>query len=73
MKRNTDNSKVKNYDYTSIRVKGNTKNNVNKFLEKVNKVEDCGKVTFDVLVSYFLKSVTSEDIEKLQMELSLAL
>jgi hypothetical protein len=68
MKTNTDNSKVKNYDYTSIRVKGNTKNDVNKFLEKVNKVEDCGKVTFDVLVSYFLKSVTSEDIEKLQME-----
>jgi hypothetical protein len=24
MKTNTDNSKVKNYDYTSIRVKGNT-------------------------------------------------
>lgn len=68
MTTNAENSKMKNYDYTSIRVKGNTKNDVNKFLEKVNKVEDCGKVTFDALVSYFLKSVTNDDIENLQIE-----
>ena len=68
MKTDKDNSKMKNDDYTSIRVKGNTKSDVNKFLEKVNKTEDCGKVTFDALVSYFLKSVTNEDIKKLQEE-----
>ena len=56
---------MKNDYYTSIRVKGNTKSDVNKFLEKVNKTEDCGKVTFDALVSYFLKSVTNKDIKKI--------
>ena len=66
MKSNTDNSKKKNDEYTSIRVKGNTKNDVNKFLEKINKTEDCGKITFDALVSHFLKNVTPEDIETLQ-------
>lgn len=28
--------------------------------------EDCGKITFDALVSHFLKNVTPEDIETLQ-------
>ncbi len=67
MKANTDNSKNKNDEYTSIRVKGNTKNRVNKFLEKINKTEDCGKITFDTLISYFLENVTKDDIESLQM------
>lgn len=66
MKTNTDNSKNKNDDYTSIRVKGNTKNNVNKFLEKINNTPDCGKITFDAFISYFLKNVTQKDIENLQ-------
>ncbi len=43
MKSNTDNSKKKNDEYTSIRVKGNTKSDVNKFFEKINKTEDYGK------------------------------
>jgi hypothetical protein len=68
MKTNTDNSKVKNYDFTSLRVKGNTKNDATKFLDKVNKIEDCGKVTYDALVAYFLKNVTTEDIERLRVE-----
>mgnify|MGYP000303604166 CR=1 FL=1 len=34
MKTANENSKTKNNDYTSIRVKGDTKNNVNKFLDK---------------------------------------
>ena len=66
MKTNTDNSKKKNDEYTSIRVKGNTKSDVNKFLEKINKTEDCGKITFDAFISYFLENVTQEDIENLQ-------
>ncbi len=66
MKTNTDNSKKKNDDYTSIRVKGNTKNDVNKFLDKINKTEDCGKITFDALIRYFLENVTQEDIDQLQ-------
>ena len=66
MKTTNENSKTKNNDYTSIRVKGNTKNNVNKFLEKINKTEDCSKITFDALVGYFLENVNQEDIEKLQ-------
>lgn len=66
MKTTNENSKTKNNDYTSIRVKGDTKNNVNKFLDKINKTEDCGKITFDALVSYFLENVTQEDIENLQ-------
>ena len=59
---------MKNDSFTSIRVKKNTKGDVNKFLDKANKTEDCGKITFDALISYFLKNVTNEDIEKLQME-----
>jgi len=66
MKTNTDNSKKKNDEYTSIRVKGNTKSDVNKFLEKINKTEDCGKITFDAFISYFLENVTQEDIDNLQ-------
>ena len=66
MKTNTDNTKKKNDEYSSIRVKGATKSNVNKFLEKINKTEDCGKITFDSLVSYFLENVSQEDVETLQ-------
>ncbi len=66
MKATNENSKMKNNDYTSIRVKGNTKKDVNNFLEKINKTEDCGKITFDALVSYFLENVNQEDIENLQ-------
>lgn len=66
MKTNTDNPKKKNDEYSSIRVKGSTKSNVNKFLEKINKAEDCGKITFDSLVSYFLENTSQEDIEVLQ-------
>ncbi len=66
MKENTNNQKKKNEDYASIRVKAGTKLEINKFLEKVNKTEDCGKVTFDALVTYFLKNVTSDDIKSQQ-------
>ena len=62
------NSNGKNDKFTSIRVKKNTKIDTDKFLEKANKSEDCGKITYDALISYFLKNVTSEDIEKLQKE-----
>lgn len=68
MKTTEPNSNTKNDSFTSIRVKKNTKSDVNKFLDKANKTEDCGKITFDALISYFLKNVSSEDIEKLQME-----
>ncbi|MBT6325374.1 MAG: hypothetical protein HOJ35_05355 [Bdellovibrionales bacterium] len=68
MKTNVTNPNKKNDGYTSIRVKENTKNNVNKFLDKVNKSEDCGKVTFDTLVSYFLENISNEDVEKLQLK-----
>ena len=62
------NSKKKDYNFTSIRVKEGTKYDVNKFLEKVNKAEDCGKVTFDTLVSFFLEKMTKEDIAALQVK-----
>ena len=66
MKQNTNNTKKKNEDYASIRVKSDTKQDINKFLEKINKTEDCGKITFDALVTYFLKNVSSDDIKNLQ-------
>ena len=66
--KNTESSTKKNYNYTSIRVKEKTKGDVTKFLEKVNKTEDCGKVTFDTLIGYFLEKVEKEDIESLQLK-----
>ncbi len=66
MKTTETNAAKKNYNFTSIRVKDKTKEEVNKFLEKVNKAEDCGKVTFDTLVSFFLEKLTTEDIQALQ-------
>ena len=68
MKTTETSSKKKNYNFTSIRVKGETKREVYKFLEKVNKAEDCGKVTFDVLVNFFLERMTKEDMRTLQMK-----
>ncbi len=68
MKTNETNSTTQKGNYTSIRVKENTKVDVNKFLDKANKTEDCGKITFDALISYFLKNVTKEDIENLQLQ-----
>jgi hypothetical protein len=68
MKTTETNSTLKNDNYTSIRVKKNTKLEVNKFLDKANKTEDCGKITFDALISHFLENVTKEDIEKLQLK-----
>jgi isocitrate dehydrogenase len=65
MKTNTN---AKNDKYTSIRVKKNTKVDVNKFLDQANKAEDCGKITFDALIGYFLENVSNEDIEKLQLK-----
>ena len=66
MKNPEINSNKKNYNFTSIRIKVGTKYEVNKFLDKVNKSENCGKVTFDVLVNFFLEKMTKEDIEMLQ-------
>jgi hypothetical protein len=68
MKTNETNTNTKNDRYTSIRVKSNTKIDVNKFLDKANKAEDCGKITFDALIGYFLENVAKEDIEKLQIK-----
>lgn len=66
---NTETNKnEKSYDYSSIRVKGKTKEDVNKFLDRVNKADDCGKVTFDAFVSYFLNKANKEDIEMLQLQ-----
>ena len=59
MKTKEINSNKKNYNFTSIRVKEETKEEVNKLLEKVNKAEDCGKVTFDILVNFFAFSPKS--------------
>ena len=66
--KNTESATKKNYNYTSIRVKDKTKDDVTKFLEKVNKTEDCGKVTFDTLIAYFLENVNKDDIESLQLK-----
>ena len=54
--------------FSSLRIKESTKTLVSKFLDKVNKDEDCGKVTPDSLVKYFLENVTSADIEKIQLQ-----
>ncbi len=66
--KNLDTNTKKDYGFTSIRVKEKTKESVRSFLLKVNKSEDCGKVSTDVLLSYFLDKVTKEDIEALQLK-----
>ena len=58
----------KNYSFSSIRVKSGTKEAINKFLAKVNKAEDCGKVTPDLLINFFLEKITKEDVEALQVK-----
>lgn len=55
-------------EYKSIRVKSSTKQLIDKFLEKINKQEDSGKISFDVLVNFFLENVTNEDIKSLQLK-----
>ena len=66
--KNTETTTPKNYNFTSIRIKNKTKEDVTKFLEKVNKSEDCGKVTFDTLIGYFLEKTSKDDIENLQLK-----
>ena len=68
MKAKEINSNKKSYHFTSIRVKEGTKYEVNKLLKKVNQSEDCGKVTFDILVNYFLERMTKEDMKTLQVK-----
>ena len=68
MKAQETTSNKKNYNFTSIRVKDGTKEAVNKFLAKVNKTEDCGKVTSDLLINFFLEKVTKEDVDMLQKQ-----
>ena len=58
MKAQETRSNKKNYNFTSIRVKEGTKESVNKFLGKINKTENCGKITFDLLVNFFLEKMT---------------
>lgn len=66
--KNSETTTQKNYNFTSIRIKNKTKEDVTKFLEKVNKSEDCGKVTFDTLIGYFLENTSKDDIENLQLK-----
>ncbi len=66
--KNTESTQKKNNNYTSIRVKDKTKDDVTKFLETVNKNDDCGKVTFDTLIGHFLEKVTKEDIASLRLK-----
>jgi hypothetical protein len=58
----------KNNNYTSIRVKLSTKESINKFIEKINNTEDCGKITFDALANYLLNNISKEDIDNLQLK-----
>ena len=68
MKAKTKESIKKSYNFTSIRVKEKTKVDVKKILETLNKEEDCGKVTVDLLVGFFLEKMTKEDLKVLQMK-----
>ena len=68
MKAKEINSNKKNYHFTSIRVKEGTKYEVNKLMKKINKAEDCGKVTPDILLNFFLEKVTKEDMEMLRVK-----
>ena len=57
----------KKQSFKSIRVKDATKQKINKFLNKVNKSEDTGKITFDDLMNYFLENIETKDVEQLQL------
>lgn len=58
----------KNVTYNSLRVKNETKTLLQNLLTKINKNEDCGKITPDKIVNYLVKNVTNEDIKALQLE-----
>ncbi len=66
-KQNSKTQKTESNIYKSIRVKESTKEKVTNFLNKVNKSEDCGKISFDDLISFFLENVTIDDIKKLHL------
>ncbi|OFZ47611.1 MAG: hypothetical protein A2451_02555 [Bdellovibrionales bacterium RIFOXYC2_FULL_39_8] len=54
-------------EYKSMRIKSITKKSVDTFLEKINKQEDCGKISFDHVINFFIENVTSEEIKKIQL------
>lgn len=68
MKSKKAQSPNKNATYCSIRVKEKTKDNVTRLLKKINKNEDCGKVTFDHFVGHFIDNINDEDIQALQLK-----
>ncbi len=68
MKKESNKQENKNVTYNSIRVKESTKKNIAKVLEKVNKTDDCGKVTTDILISHLVERVSLEDIQRLQLK-----
>ncbi len=58
----------KNVTYNSLRVKNETKALLQNLLAKINKNEDCGKITSDKIIHHLVKNVTNEDIKALQLE-----
>lgn len=68
MKSKNQKDESKNVQYSSIRVKETTKINVSKFLEKINKSDECGKITTDIFMNYLLEKITQEDVQNLQLK-----
>ena len=58
----------KNVTYNSLRVKNETKALLQSLLAKINKNEDCGKITSDKIIHHLVENVTTEDIKALQLE-----
>ncbi|MBC86735.1 MAG: hypothetical protein CL677_06100 [Bdellovibrionaceae bacterium] len=58
----------KNVTYNSLRVKNETKALLQNLLTKINKNEDCGKITSDKIIHHLVTNVTNEDIKALQLE-----
>ena len=56
----------KDYNFKSIRVKGETKSKADQKLKLVNKAENCGTVNYDMLINFLIEKLTTEDIKELQ-------
>ena len=56
----------KNGIYKSIRIKSETKNDVDKFLSSITKSSEFGKINYDRLIQFLIKDISSQQIETLQ-------
>jgi len=52
----------------SLRVKPATKEKMDNFIQKINSTDECGRISIDQIVNFFLDNVSKKNIEMLQFQ-----